>query len=75
MTTGAYAQANAGAIRSLDQRKVKAALGISTPMGRPTLPDNEVAKTRAIRLNDEDWEAMKRLGMDWLRQQLRQPKT
>lgn len=35
LSTGIYCMANAGAIRSLDQRRIKAALGISNNAGAP----------------------------------------
>lgn len=68
--TGTYAMCHGNSIRTLDQRKIKAALGISNNAGRPALPDNELAKTRAIRLSDAHYAKLKHLGMDWLRQQI-----
>ena len=38
--------------------------------GRPVLPDDARAKTRAIRLSDAHYAKLKRLGMDWLRKQI-----
>lgn len=38
--------------------------------GRPPLTDSERAKPRAIRLTDEHYAKLKRLGMDWLRKQI-----
>jgi hypothetical protein len=38
--------------------------------GRPPLPESERAKLRSIRLTDEHWEKLQRLGMDWLRRQI-----
>lgn len=46
-------------------------------LGRPPLDDSERAKPRAIRLTDEHYAKLKRLGMDWLRKQIekaREPK-
>lgn len=34
--------------------------------GRPELPEDQRAKTRAIRLTDARWDKLKRLGMAWL---------
>lgn len=39
-------------------------------VGRPPLDDSERAKPRAIRLTDEHYAKLKRLGMDWLRKQI-----
>lgn len=38
--------------------------------GRPPLTDSERAKPRAIRLTDEHYAKLKRLGVDWLREQI-----
>ena len=35
-------------------------------IGRPELPADEKTKPRTIRLNDERWEKLQRLGRDWL---------
>lgn len=42
--------------------------------GRPPLTDSERAKPRAIRLTDEHYAKLKRLGMDWLRKQIERAK-
>jgi len=42
-------------------------------MGRPpgpVLPPEERTKPRSVRLNDARWEKFKRLGTDWLEQQI-----
>lgn len=35
-------------------------------IGRPELPPDEKTKPRSIRLNDERWDKLQRLGRDWL---------
>lgn len=49
---------------------VAAALEMVPPpvpeIGRPELPPDEKTKPRSIRLNDERWEKLQRLGRDWL---------
>lgn len=57
--TGIYAMANAGAIRSLDQRKVRAALGIDE-RGRPSQMDD--GKRRNVYMSDRDAKYLKELG-------------
>lgn len=46
---------------------------IDTPKraGRPPKAGADVARTRATRWNDADWEAVKRIGMDRLRELVR----
>jgi len=56
-TTGAYVQVNASVMRSLDGRKVAAALGTA---GRPS--EMEGGKRRNPYLSDAEWELAKRLG-------------
>ncbi|ATH77777.1 hypothetical protein CLM76_09315 [Vreelandella venusta] len=57
--TGIYAMANAGAIRSLDQRKVRAALGIDE-RGRPSQMDD--GKRRNVYMSDADNAYLKNIG-------------
>ncbi|MGJ8518473.1 hypothetical protein [Carnimonas bestiolae] len=56
--SGVYAMHIRGAIRSLDQRKVKAALGIRA--GRPTEMDG--GKRRNIYMSDADTETARLIG-------------
>ena len=35
-------------------------------IGRPELPPDEKTRPRSIRLNDERWDKLQRLGRDWL---------
>lgn len=35
-------------------------------IGRPELPPDEKTKPRSIRLNDERWDKLQRLGREWL---------
>ncbi len=58
-STGIYAMANAGAICSLDQRKVRAALGVDE-RGRP--PQMNDGKRRNVYMSDADNAYLKNLG-------------
>lgn len=51
-STGIYSMANAGAIRSLDQRKVRAALGVDD-RGRPS--EMEGGKRRNVYIDEASW--------------------
>lgn len=57
--TGIYAQLNAGVIRSLDQRKIKAALGISNNAGAPATVDG---RRRSLYIDDAAWEIAVSIG-------------
>lgn len=59
VSTGQYAMANAGAIRSLDQRKVRAALGVDE-RGRPS--EMEGGKRRNVYIDDASWARALALG-------------
>lgn len=56
--TGTYVMANAGAIRSLDQRKVRSALGIGP--GRPEKMLD--GKPRNVYMSDRDAEYLREIG-------------
>lgn len=58
--TGIYVQINAGAIRNLDQRKIKAALGISNNAGAPK--QMESGKRRNVYIDDVSWALAQKLG-------------
>ena len=58
LNTGIYCQANNGAIRSIDQRKIKAALGIGNNAGRPDIG----VKPHTVTLTDDEWVALKKAG-------------
>lgn len=75
--TDAWAAMGAHASMSVrEQRReeivVEAELDRIAKRGRPALPNSALAKTRAIRLSDAHYYKLKRLGMDWLRQQIEQ---
>ena len=36
------------------------------PPGRPAAPAEEARRVRAVRLNDERWAKLRRLGSEWL---------
>lgn len=57
LSTGVYAQATAGAIRTLDQRKVLAALGQFVNAKKM-----EAGRRRNIYVDDASWEIAQRLG-------------
>lgn len=57
LASGSYAQVNAGVLRSLDGRKVAAALGVA---GRPS--ELECGRRRNVYLDDESIERAKALG-------------
>lgn len=52
--------ANAGAIRPLDQRKIKAALGISNNAGRPEQMQD--GKRRNVYMSESDAEYLRSVG-------------
>lgn len=58
LNTGIYCQANNSAVRSLDQRKIKAALGIGNNAGRPAIG----VKPHTVTLTDDEWAALKKAG-------------
>ena len=58
LNTGIYGQINNGVVRSLDQRKIKAALGISNNAGRPSIG----VKSHTVTLTDAEWDALKAVG-------------
>lgn len=59
-TTGVYVQVNAGVVRGLDQRKIKAALGISNNAGAPTQLND--ARPCNLSLDAETRSIFERLG-------------
>lgn len=44
-------------------------------IGRPELPTDEKTKPRSIRLNDERWDKLQRLGREWLELAIDRAKT
>lgn len=60
INTGIYCMANAGVLRSLDQRRIKAALGISNNAGAPTKLDG--GKRVNVYLDAETLAEAERIG-------------
>jgi hypothetical protein len=57
---GIYSMLNERVYRSLDQRKVIAALGLTQSVGRPKIMED--ARRRNISIDDASWEIAQRLG-------------
>lgn len=52
--------------RARDQMEVNGELVTLAKRGRPTLPPEDRAQVRSIRLTDARWDKLRRLGSEWL---------